>query len=711
MNKNEEIELAWKNLTGLNEEIRNWGNTRADFKGIKKHSAIPVRIIRYLARHVQGKIWLNHLALVVLYSVAQNYDEATIYTDITTLHNKFSLLFRSKLIKHKVRTMSEFKAEKYLTFYFKGFIGTDTPQTRLYFYNRYQSVCKRGKMWLATLPYNLQEVYQAYLFTPVNSLSLTHSMKTREAEQRQQKKRKEETDSLLPYYPDLRRHGHLRFNLISKLWQAFKEAIKSHPSLPCTFTYQDGETLYYLRLWDYQTFMKEYENELTTVFKKNLDKKQGILKENRYFLEVQKIFNTRTKSEEPLWFADILKYGLIRSRRFSKEASDWLDSWGYAKSSFTMSTGKILSWQKSWHVMKVAERVLPGTLLLIDDLYAVCAFGLLAVDLFTTTGARLSETMQISLDRDCLIRLVMPAPPSAKNQTPRIRYILRLVPKGEKKMQRQDFFIGEETKKLLVRVGQMLGEHYCLQVVESIPTVNFCSHSARAHKFKSAPYLFQYRGAPLNGVTISSCLRFILHGIFLKTRNGRQFAIRPHLLRHAFATHAVQVEKIPLDIVGKWLHQKNIAITEYYSRVTDSMAAEAADAFLAQVAASIDINQAILRSPKELQQLMEDAKGKTGTFAEVIGGICVSHGYCSVKFECIGCAGKVPEPSKHYQVERRKEWALKELAIAEKEGLYPEAQRLRKLIADAEAELREMKMIEEYQNDEARTGKINFTSN
>lgn len=32
-----------------------------------------------------------------------------------------------------------------------------------------------------------------------------------------------------------------------------------------------------------------------------------------------------------------------------------------------------------------------------------------------------------------------------------------------------------------------------------------------------------------------------------------------------FATHAVQSEKLPLDIVKEFLHQKNIGVTEYYT--------------------------------------------------------------------------------------------------------------------------------------------------
>ena len=57
---------------------------------------------------------------------------------------------------------------------------------------------------------------------------------------------------------------------------------------------------------------------------------------------------------------------------------------------------------------------------------------------------------------------------------------------------------------------------------------------------------------------ITTCLRFLLHGMVFTTREGQPVVLKAHLLRHTFATHAVQVEKIPFDIFGAWLKQKNL---------------------------------------------------------------------------------------------------------------------------------------------------------
>jgi hypothetical protein len=308
--------------------------------------------------------------------------------------------------------------------------------------------------------------------------------------------------------------------------------------------------------------------------------------------------------------------------------------------------------------------------------------------------------MQIRLTEDCIVRLKMPPPPEAKDPSPRVRYVLRLIPKGEKADIPQDYFIGAETKRLLVKVAQMLGEHYRLQMGEALPSVEFDAMNGRAHRFARGPYLFQYAGRHLSGNTITSCMRFLLHSMVFRTREGKLVVLKAHLLRHAFATHAVQVEKIPIDVVGAWLHQKNLTITDYYSKPTHSMVAEASDLFLSRVAAQNNVSEAVLRSPDELQRLYEEARGKAGTLADVIGGQCVSHGYCAAKFACVGCAGKVPDPAKRYQIEKHKQWASLQIDYATQEGLLPEAERMKQLIRDCDNELAEMDLIESYRRDE-----------
>ena len=70
--------------------------------------------------------------------------------------------------------------------------------------------------------------------------------------------------------------------------------------------------------------------------------------------------------------------------------------------------------------------------------------------------------------------------------------------------------------------------------------------------------------------------------MLFRTREGQIVLLKAHHLRHAFATHARQVEKYPLDVVGAWLKQKNLAVTDYCSQPTADLIADAADDYLAR---------------------------------------------------------------------------------------------------------------------------------
>lgn len=409
--------------------------------------------------------------------------------------------------------------------------------------------------------------------------------------------------------------------------------------------------------------------------------------------------------EKALWFAEILKHGCPYPN-YMDEDKEWLKAWGYTNSSFVTSAPNLIYWHDR-AFMRNAQNFTQGLLIPIEQLHLSLSFGILALDLFTTTGVRMNEALQINLSKTCLVRIVTPASKKAVNQEPNIRYSLRLIPKGDKLDQLADNFIGEETKKLLFKVGKILHRHYDLKEGAPLPIVPFDPNHKRAHRFKSAPYIFQAYGKHLSNAAIGSCLRLLVHGIVKeRTKDGKVLFIRAHLLRHGFATHAVQVEKIPIDIVGKWLHQNTLDVTAYYSEVTDSMVADAADQYLIKIANYINVLDSFERSPKQLKDAYNEACSRTGTLAQVTGGHCTSHGLCKSQFACVGCAAKVPDPSKKNQIIHHQEWARKEVVFYREQGLLPEVHRLEKLITDADLELQEIIKIEEYRKDEELIGKI-----
>lgn len=182
--------------------------------------------------------------------------------------------------------------------------------------------------------------------------------------------------------------------------------------------------------------------------------------------------------------------------------------------------------------------------------------------------------------------------------------------------------------------------------------------------------------------------------------------IKAHLLRHAFATFAVQVEGMSVDLVAKWLQQKNVEVTKYYSEMPEYMQVEQHASFLARLATQIDIREAILRSPEEIAKQAETAMRRVGMLVPVCGGDCTLDAYCPNQFDCIHCPAKAPDPEKRYQVEEKMRWAKERLIYYEQEGLVLEAEKMKQLLRASELEMREMEQIVAYRKDESRVIQI-----
>lgn len=201
---------------------------------------------------------------------------------------------------------------------------------------------------------------------------------------------------------------------------------------------------------------------------------------------------------ESLWFLELFDLDVVGNHLFSRSSEEeiaakkhWFRAWGYldedqdeAVSPFNGAPG-VLNWSGedgSDHFVRQARKKTGSLFLPIEALYAAATFGVLSVDVFTTTGMRMNEILQLRLTPECFVRLHMPAPAGAKDQSPRIRYAFRLLPKGEKTETLHDYFIGEETKRLLVKVARMLADHYHLQAGEGLPTVAYSPNYPRKHR-------------------------------------------------------------------------------------------------------------------------------------------------------------------------------------------------------------------------------------
>ena len=94
--------------------------------------------------------------------------------------------------------------------------------------------------------------------------------------------------------------------------------------------------------------------------------------------------------------------------------------------------------------------------------------------------------------------------------------------------------------------------------------------------------------------------------------------LKPHLLRHGFATHAVQAEELPIDVVAMILNQKDLEITGYYSQPTQSQVSNVVADFHASMNTQVDMMKEVLRQPEEPQALL-NVKEKSVPFSKTVG--------------------------------------------------------------------------------------------
>ena len=276
-------------------------------------------------------------------------------------------------------------------------------------------------------------------------------------------------------------------------------------------------------------------------------------------------------------------------------------------------------------------------------------------------------------------------------------------PKGSKGSDKlADYFVGAETQRNFEKVVQFLQDHYQLQPGSRLPSVPFDPNNGRAHLFPARPYLFQLNKRHLSDWAVTTCMRFLCHGLVFQARDGQTVSLKAHSLRHVFATHAHHVEQLPLDVVAVVLHQKNLQVTGYYAAPQWEQVVAATDLLLDRFATHLgSIEEAMVRTPAELRQQYESARGQMGTLTQVIGGEWTCHALCPISFACTGCAYKIPDPARRDELLEQRQWAMIRLEQVKQRRIGPETVKMQALIQRCNAELEEMNLIEQYRKDES----------
>lgn len=724
---------SWLQLEGLiDEAVLRAPKTCGDPLAEGQWPEVDSRIVAYIEKHVIGTPWANYLALLALVATAQRHQPHTIKAVLGTLNPRFREFFTVFGFK----TLEDWDADKHMTLYLRGEVLPDhSGLTRSFLWVKYISTLRLVHRWIKSLPEEDRELYRRYVPPLIDADYFKGLIGWAEVRENQRRKRKAETDALVTRFAEIRGEAHFRFNRLSRLRQAYFEVVaevkKGGHALPFDFSYEEilsgdesagaRERLRF-RLWDRKSFVLAHKEHYSRRTVQEAARGWGAFKDPTMFVEFVVADNlTGGAPPEGWWFEELLRRDVLGGGpRYGTpeevaEKQAWLREWGYGEGSepgailcpFKTHEGGVLTdGLHAGHVCfiyRAAART--GCLLFrVEPFYKAAAFGLLAINVITTTGMRINELMQLRVDQECLAVVSMPAPPGALDQSLRVRHVLRVIPKGERAQQLHDYFVSQETVRLMSKVAGMVYEGYGLDIEkgDKLPAVKFSRQSSRHHRFGPARYLFQHDHMHLSAVSLTACMRFLLHNMVFRTVGGKVVVLKAHLLRHAFATHAAQVEGVPLDVLAAILKHKDLKVTDYYSAPTETFVAAETDKYFARIATHVNVRDAILRSPEEIGRMIEEAQGRVGALSNVLGGECVVSTPCIAKFACIGCVGHAPDPEKRYQVEEKQQWAREQIELATERGLTVEVEQMKKLLRDCEAELREMDLIEAYRRDEKR---------
>lgn len=410
---------------------------------------------------------------------ARRQDVRTVEFAVRSLHVGFSRLFPALGLE----TAADWNADRHLPRYLKAeVVPTDSQYTRFQFLRKYTSATTHVWNWFAALPPEQQHRYRRFVLPLANPLLVEGIIAKKAIESRKPQQRKRETEAVVPHFAELRAEAHFRYNKLARLRTAYRQAVEQvlpdRSNLPLDFSYEEGdppvERLHFT-LWDRYSFVRAHaESYRNRSARSRLNRQAEQFSEELggLFLECVKVERLAdTAPPEEWWFTDLLKRNLLSQgpRHGTPEEiatrQAWLRAWGYGEEGdetptapFMSHTAGILCWTDGTNpgsssdglFLSGAQEKAQGVLIPVESLYVSALFGLLALDVLTSTGMRMNELLQMSISRNCLVQLVEDPPLRSADQSPRIRYLFRLIPKGERTLTLHNYAVGKETIRLVV---------------------------------------------------------------------------------------------------------------------------------------------------------------------------------------------------------------------------------------------------------------------
>jgi hypothetical protein len=414
----EQSKVAGKTVEQLREEAAAaWSQLQKQLRPDIVHapqldwSQVHPHTVIYLARSVQGKPWVNHLAfLTVILTSYTKLDPGTIRGMIYMIHKRFCEIFS----RYQINSVLDWKPREHLPRYMNDTELPDGLSKRQEFLYTYSASARYCTFYLRTLPENEQSIYRQWALPDIPKDFYSRISRADILSIERQQRRKEKTDALAPHYARIRGESHLRWNQLKRLRDKYYEVVArvsaGQETLPVSFSYEEqslGKRLHF-KLWDRYTFAEKHADQYHRCSRGQCRRRVGSFapEKNNLFLEFTQASSLEDGSQDSdalLWFGDLLRYNLLGHAPLCgtaeeiQQAQAYLRNWGYGKEEdeallapFRSSIAGLLAWPKAQiDFLREAQKRTPGLIFLVEPLYAAATFGLAILDFCTTTGARI----------------------------------------------------------------------------------------------------------------------------------------------------------------------------------------------------------------------------------------------------------------------------------------------------------------------------------
>lgn len=314
----------------------------------------------------------------------------------------------------------------------------------------------------------------------------------------------------------------------------------------------------------------------------------------------------------------------------------------------TMSMGRVLYFARQKAADTPAD---PAILFCVEPLLAAATVGLFTLISLVSTGMRLGELQQATLDPTCMEYSQLPQFDDRTQQWlsgPK-RLYWKLYPKGA--TERERYVIPAQVTEAMFLMFDLHQRYYGPDSLQPVTAhQNGFSHQRRFpghHKF-----VLQWDGRHLPSQTLNQCLAFLLLEHNCRDETGQLVNITAHVLRHGVAGW-LRSQGLPLEDLMALLKQTSIEVTDYYSQPAPEALYRRLGPALTALAKLADTPPTAVRSVSDIHTLAQVALKRYGVLRHTPGGTCAVFTPCEVQFKCASCPHYIPDVTRQHEVQEK----------------------------------------------------------